>query len=118
MEAHDICDSLAHETEGVRACVVLDLDTGFTLLSSRRAVVDAAEVRRMVRTACLVCQNKLLGRYAAALNAVSEAAERWARGERAGAPTVETPDEIVRVNEAVHRLSRTVAGTPEWPRSR
>ena len=55
-------------------------------------------------------------RYAGALNAVSDAAERWARGERAGAPTVETPDEIVRVNEAVHRLSRT--GTPEWPRSR
>ena len=68
MEAHDICDSLAHETEGVRACVVLDLDSGFTLLSSRRAVVDAAEVRRVVRIACLVCQNKLLRRYAAALN--------------------------------------------------
>ena len=68
MEAHDICDSLAHETEGVRACVVLDLDTGFTLLSSRRAVVDAAEIRRVVRIACLVCQNKLLGRYAATLS--------------------------------------------------
>ena len=68
MEAHDICDSLAHETEGVRACVVLDLDTGFTLLSSRRAVVDPAEVRGVVRIACLICQNKLLGRYAAALN--------------------------------------------------
>ena len=57
-------------------------------------------------------------RYAAALNAVSEAAERWARGERAGPPAVEGPDEIVRVNEAVHRLSRMVAGSPEWPRSR
>lgn len=68
MEAHDICDSLAHETEGVRLCVVLDLDTGITLLTSRRAVVDADEVRRVVRTACLVCQNKLLGRYAAALS--------------------------------------------------
>lgn len=68
MEAHDICDSLAHETEGVRACVVLDLETGLTLLTSRRAVVDGAEIRRVVQFACLVCQNKLLRQYAAALN--------------------------------------------------
>ncbi|MCY4012684.1 MAG: hypothetical protein OXG82_08225 [Gammaproteobacteria bacterium] len=73
MEAHDICDSLAHETEGVRVCVVLDLETGLTLLTSRRAVVDGAEVRRVIQIACLVCQNKLLRQFAATLNPPREA---------------------------------------------
>ena len=44
MELQDVCDSLLEETEGLLACVVLDLDTGLTLANSSREGRDAAAV--------------------------------------------------------------------------
>ena len=45
-------------------------------------------------------------RYAAALTAVSEMADRAARGAPASSPAIEDPEEIVRVSDAVRRLSK------------
>ena len=50
-------------------------------------------------------------RYAGALNAIREMAERSARGERVSPAAIENPEEMVRVNEAVHRLSQVVHGS-------
>ncbi len=44
-------------------------------------------------------------RYASALAAISEMADRAARGAPASWPVIEDPEEIVRVNDAVRRLS-------------
>lgn len=51
-------------------------------------------------------------RYAAALNAIGEMAERSARGERVSPAAIENPEEMVRVNEAVHRLSQAFHHPP------
>ena len=45
-------------------------------------------------------------RYAAALRAVTEMAERAAGGERARMPVIESPREIARLGDAVDRLAR------------
>ena len=45
-------------------------------------------------------------RLAASLDSVRELAERTARGESVGPAAITRPEEIVQVNEAVHRLSR------------
>ncbi len=71
---------------------------GMVLLSSVLAVSLAAGAAR---------------RYANALGAVTELAERSARGERVNPATIRNPEEIVRVNNAVHRLSQMFAGTRE-----
>lgn len=52
-------------------------------------------------------------RYAAALRAVTEMAERAARGERAPVAEIETPREIARLGDAVHRLARLCNRTGE-----
>lgn len=44
MELQDVCDSLLEETEGLLACVVLDLDTGLTIANSSREGRDAVAV--------------------------------------------------------------------------
>lgn len=44
-------------------------------------------------------------RYTAALRAVTEMAERAARGERAPVTEIETPREVARLGDAVHRLA-------------
>ena len=49
-------------------------------------------------------------RYANALGAVTEMAERSARGERVSPAAIRNPEEIVRVNNAVHRLSQMFTG--------
>ena len=49
-------------------------------------------------------------RYASALGAVTEMAERSARGETVKPAVIRNPAEIVRANDAVHRLIRTIAG--------
>ena len=53
-------------------------------------------------------------RYTAALRSVTEMAERAARGERAPVAEIETPREIARLGDAVHRLARLCnrAGEP------
>ena len=51
-------------------------------------------------------------RYAAALNAIREMAERSARGERVSPAAIESPEEMVRVNEAVHRLGQAFQRSP------
>lgn len=68
LEARQICDSLVHETEGVRACVILDLKTGRPLATSRQAAVDDAETDRAIRIGCDVLRSKLLRQYAALLD--------------------------------------------------
>jgi len=50
--------------------------------------------------------NAAARRYAAAIRAVTEMAERSARGERARVAAVETPREIARLGDAVDRLAR------------
>ena len=52
-------------------------------------------------------------RYANALGAVTEMAERSARGERVSPAAIRNPEEIVRVNNAVHRLSQMFTGVRE-----
>ena len=52
-------------------------------------------------------------RYTAALRAVTEMAERAARGERAPLAEIETPREIARLGDAVHRLARLCNRTGE-----
>lgn len=49
-------------------------------------------------------------RYGSALAAVAEMAERSLRGETSSPAAIRSPEEIVRVNDAVHRLSRSFAG--------
>lgn len=49
-------------------------------------------------------------RYSASLGAVTEMAERSARGERVSPAAIRNPEEIVRVNNAVHRLSQMFTG--------
>ena len=50
--------------------------------------------------------NTAARRYAAAIRAVTEMAERAARGERAREPAAEAPGEIARLGDAVDRLAR------------
>ena len=57
-------------------------------------------------------------RYAAALEAVGEMAERSARGERVSPAAIESPEEIVRVNDAVHRLGEILSGAWNRPETR
>ncbi|MCY4428934.1 MAG: PDC sensor domain-containing protein [Rhodospirillales bacterium] len=57
-------------------------------------------------------------RYAGALEAVGEMAERSARGERVSPAAIESPEEIVRVNDAVHRLGETLNGAGNRPQTR
>ncbi len=52
-------------------------------------------------------------RYATALGAVTEMAERSAQGERVSPAVIRNPEEIVRVNDAVHRLSQVFTGSRE-----
>ena len=51
-------------------------------------------------------------RYASALGAVSEMAERLARGDPANAPFIEEPEEIARVNDAVRDLGALCSRIP------
>ncbi|MDE0172382.1 MAG: hypothetical protein OXM60_03030 [Defluviicoccus sp.] len=53
-----------------------------------------------------VLAGAVAGRYAAALDALTELAERSARGEPVRMAPVETPREIVRLGDAVYRLGR------------
>lgn len=57
-------------------------------------------------------------RYADALEAVGEMAERSARGERVSPAAIESPEEIVRVNDAVHRLGEILNGAWNGPQIR
>ena len=52
-------------------------------------------------------------RYASALAAVSEMAERSARGRPVGPPAIRDPEEIVRVNDAVRYLSELCRRAPQ-----
>lgn len=56
-------------------------------------------------------------RYATALGAVTEMAERSAQGERVSPAVIRNPEEIVRVNDAVHRLAQVFTGVRERPRA-
>ena len=60
MELHEVCDSLVHETEGVQACVFLDLETRLSLAQARRPGVGAVAIRRATRAAGDVFRGRLL----------------------------------------------------------
>ncbi len=55
-------------------------------------------------------------RYAAALGAVGEVAERSAQGERVSPVAIDSPEEIAGVNRAVHRLGQTLVRLRERSR--
>ena len=44
MALQNVCDSLVEETDGLLACIVLDLDTGLTLATSCRKGMDSASI--------------------------------------------------------------------------
>lgn len=54
-------------------------------------------------------------RYAGGLGAVRDLAERSARGEMVRPAAIEHPEELVRVNDAVHRLGRAFIDKLETP---
>lgn len=60
MELHEVCDSLVHETEGVQACVFLDLETRLSLAQARRPGIGAVAIRRATRAAGDVFRSRLL----------------------------------------------------------
>ena len=49
MGLQNVCDSLVEETDGLLACIVLDLDTGLTLATSCREGIDAAAASTVTR---------------------------------------------------------------------
>ena len=49
MGLQNVCDSLVGETDGLLACILLDLDTGLTLATSCREGVDAAVASTVAR---------------------------------------------------------------------
>ena len=49
MGLQNVCDSLVEETDGLLACIVLDLDTGLTLATSCREGVDAEAASTVTR---------------------------------------------------------------------
>ena len=67
MELQEVCDSLVHETEGVQACVVLDLETSLTLSQSRRAGIGGATIRQASRAAGDIFRGRLLRQLARTL---------------------------------------------------
>lgn len=67
MELREVCESLVHETEGVRACVVLDLETRLTLTQCLGPGFGPAVVRHAARTAGGIFRGKLLRQFARTL---------------------------------------------------
>ena len=63
MEMHEVCESLVQETEGVQACVILDVETSLTLSQSRRNGVGTSTIRQATRAAGEVFRAKLLQQY-------------------------------------------------------
>lgn len=63
MELQEVCDSLVRETDGVLACVVLDLGTGLVLAQSRRRDVEPGILRRATRAADGIFRGKLLRQF-------------------------------------------------------
>lgn len=49
MGLQNVCDSLVGETDGLLACIVLDLETGLTLATSCREGIDAAAASTVAR---------------------------------------------------------------------
>ena len=96
-------------------------------IAALRGIEDALRDWRLVLTLALVAMLLLTSvlaialaltaarRYANALAAVAEMAERSLRGETVSPAAIRSPEEIVRVNDAVHRLSRSFAGASARP---
>lgn len=63
MELQEICDSLVHETDGVRACLVLDLQTSLTLTQCLEPGFGTADVLQATRAAVGVFRGKLLRQF-------------------------------------------------------
>ena len=98
-------------------------------ITALRGIEEALRDWRLILTLALcamVLLSALLGvalavnaarRYAFALGAVGEMAERSARGERVSPAAIENPEEIVRVNDAVHRLTEMLSGARNRPQT-
>ena len=63
MELLEVCESLVQETDGVRACVVLDLETSLTLAQCLERGFGNAEVLQATRIAGSIFRSKLLRQF-------------------------------------------------------
>ena len=63
MELLEVCESLVQETDGVRACVVLDLETSLTLTQCLERGFGNAEVLQATRIAGTIFRSKLLRQF-------------------------------------------------------
>ena len=70
MELQTVCDRLVDETDGLLACVVLDLETGLALSQACRPGVDAAAVEKSTRVAGSMFRGRLVRQFAQSLATV------------------------------------------------
>ena len=63
MELLEVCESLVHETDGVRACVVLDMETSLTLAQCLEPGFANADVLQATRIAGGIFRGKLLRQF-------------------------------------------------------
>ena len=61
MGLQNVCDGLVEETDGLLACIVLDLDTGLTLATSCREGMDATTVGAVTRRLGSLFRSRSLG---------------------------------------------------------
>ncbi len=61
------CQAIVDETDGVLACVLVDLDTGLTLVDGRRAG-PSLDVEAVARTASVLFRGPFMNRVASALS--------------------------------------------------
>ncbi len=74
MELQRVCQDIVGETQGVLACLLVDLDTGLTLAEARRAGVEL-EAEWLARSACLIFRGGHMSQFVSALSPQRSLAE-------------------------------------------
>lgn len=67
MELQNVCDNLVDESDGLVACMLLDLETGLTLAYAGRRGFDAAAAERIMRAAGTMFRGHLVEQFARSL---------------------------------------------------
>ena len=67
MELQSVCDNLVDESDGLVACMLLDLETGLTLAYAGRHGFDAAAAERIMRAAGTMFRGQLVEQFARSL---------------------------------------------------